>query len=266
MKKKLLTIAAILTATFANASITQIEKTESLKISTNLFQHTVNQDSESSLDPATYYNVIGKVDNHSDLYAVEKDGDYIFTNKKGDVLIVGDVIDLKNNTSISDEAIKFIAKPVLATLTPDDVVTFESTANETSGVLYIFSDPTCHYCIKLHDEIKPLNEKGIEVRIVPFVRSLEHRLSEDKTLKNIEVMGISDPSERLEAYKKLVHEKEVEVNTDALTDEGFEKIKNGYIKGQKLGIKGTPMLMTPSGDSIKGYADANRIAETLFKK
>ncbi|MDK9790595.1 thioredoxin fold domain-containing protein [Vibrio sp. D431a] len=264
MKMKLLTIAAMMIPVASNAAILPLDETQKSEISTNLVSHTLSEEAAKNIEESSFYNVLGKVESFKDLYAIEKDGEFIFSNKAGDVIIDGEVYDLKNEVSVTQQAKQLIAKPILASIAPDDVVVFESKLEETKGILYVFSDPTCHYCVKLHGEFDELNRQGFEIRVVPFVRSLEHRLSEDKTLKNIEIMGIADKVTQLAEYKKLINSKSVEVDKSNLTDDGFNKVKDGYVKGRKLGLRGTPMIMNAEGKSIEGYSDANRIIDTLF--
>ncbi|CAH7366621.1 exported hypothetical protein [Vibrio chagasii] len=261
MKRNLLTTLALMAAIPSHASISSIDDSEKEIVSANLFEHSMEP--IEGIVPENFYHIIGKADNVDDLYAVEKDGDYLFTNRAGNTVFLAPIYDLVDKVDLMEEAQLKVSLPLLGQLTQDDVITYESTDEVTNGVMYVFSDPTCFYCVKLHDEIEEINAKGYEVRIIPFIRSLENREAEPKILDYIHVMGISDKKVQKEKYDAMIQSEDGLYGDDEFTEEGFKRISESYMLGVKSGLTGTPLIITSGGNMHNGLITASQV-EMLF--
>ena len=93
---------------------------------------------------------------------------YYATND-GKYLIVGSVIDLDTKESITENTKMRQRLSIIESIEEKNLVIYKPT--KTDYVLTIFTDTSCPYCQKLHDELPDLLENNIEVRYVIFSRN-----------------------------------------------------------------------------------------------
>ena len=178
----------------------------------------------------------------TELLYVSADGRYVFS---------GDLIDAQTKTSLSETARSSGRKNLMGKLDASKTIEFKAKGDE-KYVLYAFTDVDCPYCVKLHKEVPALNEKGVTVRYLAYPRA-----------------GVGSPS-----YKKMVNvwcadDKAAALN--ALKNDGkaapdkecTNPVADDYELGQKLGVDGTPALLTADGTMIPGYRPADQLVHML---
>ena len=102
------------------------------------------------------------------LLQVFTDKGLFFTSKDGQYFIEGNIYDLTNKVLVNDEQMRpYIQQQVDAQ--KSGVIEYKAT-NE-KYVINVFTDPTCGYCRKLHNEMKDYNNAGITVRYLAFPRA-----------------------------------------------------------------------------------------------
>jgi len=139
----------------------------------------------------------------------------------------------------------------IAAIPTSEMIIF-SPQGETLASVTVFTDVSCYYCQKLHKEVPELNKRGVEVRYLGYPRA-----------------GVGS-----EAYRQLAS-----AWCDANPQETLTKLKNRetvadnvcpdnpiaqqYELGQQLGVRGTPAIITESGQMIPGYQSADDLMVTL---
>ena len=116
----------------------------------------------------------------------------------------------------------------------------------------MFTDVSCGYCRKLHREIDELNNLGIEVRYLAYPRNG----MESEGARQLETAWCSD--NRQEALTKLksgVTVPSISCNRELIAEQ-FEL-------GGKMGVRGTPAILTSDGRLIPGYQPAASLAKVL---
>uniref|UniRef100_UPI003A8C7751 disulfide isomerase DsbC N-terminal domain-containing protein n=1 Tax=Marinospirillum sp. TaxID=2183934 RepID=UPI003A8C7751 len=100
--------------------------------------------------------------NTGDLLYIHQEGEYIFA---GSLLQVTDqgLVDLTERAQATQR------QQVFANLPRDEQVIFPA-EGETLASIAIFTDITCPYCVRLHEQVPELNAAGIEVRYLAFPR------------------------------------------------------------------------------------------------
>lgn len=176
-----------------------------------------------------------------ELIYVSKDGRYFFS---------GDMIDGSTRTNLSEDARTTARKAEMAGNEAKGAITFKAKGEE-KYVLSVFTDVTCPYCTKLHKEVPKLNEAGVTINYLAYPRA-----------------GIGSGG-----YKQMVNIWCADDKQDALT-----KSKNGeaadakscdnpvanhFALGQKIGVSGTPALVTADGALIPGYRPAEQLVKML---
>lgn len=127
----------------------------------------------------------------------------------------------------------------------------EFTADKEKYVINVFTDATCGYCRKLHNEIDQYNELGITVRYLAWPRA-----------------GINS-----QVYKDTVSIWCSEDQQQAITDAKAGKqvasanceneVAEQFMFGRQVGVNGTPNIILPDGSVVPGYQPAQALAEAL---
>lgn len=113
-------------------------------------------------------------------------------------------------------------------------------AKNEKYIVTVFMDITCHYCHKLHEEMKGYNDLGITVRYLAFPRR-----GMDKTAQQME--SIFTAKDKVQALNDAEKGKlPTELKTPQI-------VKKHYDLGVQFGVRGTPAIVTSSGELIGGY-------------
>ncbi|MCW8090475.1 bifunctional protein-disulfide isomerase/oxidoreductase DsbC [Alteromonas sp. ASW11-130] len=131
----------------------------------------------------------------------------------------------------------------------DSVIEFK--AKNEKHVVHVFTDTTCGYCRKLHNEIGQYNDEGITVRYLAFPRA---GLNTDNHQELVSVWCANNPQKAMTDAKS---------GDSVQTKTCDNQVAEHYQLGQKLGVTGTPAIILPSGMLVPGYQPANILAEAL---
>jgi protein-disulfide isomerase len=131
---------------------------------------------------------------------------------------------------------------------------------EKQGVLYVFSDPTCSYCVKVEKEMPTYAANGVEVRYVPWPRSGINPGTPNYD-KWATAMCAENPGQ---AYHDITLGKNLDAYKDVrVTAACTSLIAEGYALGQRIGVSGTPFmyLQSNAGEMVlsPGYQPAASI-------
>ena len=184
------------------------------------------------------------------LFEAKFGGDILYVSSDGRYIMTGEMIDAETRVSLTEQSRSTDRKELVNTIDAGKTVEFKAKGEE-KHVLYAFTDVDCPFCVKLHREVPALNEQGVTVRYLAYPRA-----------------GVGSP-----AYKKMVNVWCAEDKQDAMT-----KVKNGeeiaakdcenpvaadFDLGRKLGVNGTPALLTTDGMMIPGYRPADQLVKML---
>ena len=81
-------------------------------------------------------------------------------------LIAGNIIEISSGTNLTEDSYKKTRLNYLSNISDDDTVVY--TAENSQHILTIFTDTSCPYCQKLHNEIDDLVSNGITIKYVLF--------------------------------------------------------------------------------------------------
>ena len=174
----------------------------------------------------------------------------------GRYIIIGDMIDLQTQENLTELSRRTVSKAVLDKVAINNLAVFPSSTGETNAVLNVFTDTSCPYCKKLHEEVPDLQKAGIEVRYFPFPRG-GARGPGYQVLK--QVWCGKDKAQTMDIAK--------EVQSGDLPSADCEQAKFvdvGYNIGNELGVTGTPALFTADGQKIDGYVPSAKLIPMLI--
>ena len=173
----------------------------------------------------------------------------------GRYVFIGDLVDLKRARNLTEISRREVVKDALAAVPVADSIVYPAQGEEKT-VLNVFTDTSCGFCQKLHQEVGYLQEAGISVRYFPFPRG-GNRGPGYQDLKS--VWCAKDKLEAMSIAKGVVAGELEDSNCDhaKIVDEGFEL-------GRKIGITGTPALFSSNGTKFNGYVPHNELIPMLL--
>ncbi len=131
----------------------------------------------------------------------------------------------------------------------DQMIVFK--AAKEKHVITVFTDITCGYCHKLHQQMKEYNELGITVRYLAFPRQgLNSQAEKD-------MQSIWCTADKAKAFNAAMKGDAVSPAT-CKTD-----ISKHYALGVQFGIQGTPAIILKNGMVIPGYQGPKEMAAML---
>lgn len=172
----------------------------------------------------------------------------IYVSEDGNFFIYGDMYKIGSNdiTNLTKEEIKGRRSDILDSIPADELIIFKSN-NELVSIT-VFTDVDCGYCRKLHSQIDEYNQAGITIKYAAFPRS---GIGTQTFTKMVGAWCSEDPKQAMTDLKN-----DKKINLDFCEE---QPIARHYIIGQKLGINGTPAIITPDGDLIPGYVSPEEL-------
>ena len=174
---------------------------------------------------------------------------YYATND-GKFLIVGSVIDLNTKESITENTKMSQRLDVIQSINDKNMIIYKPEVSD--HVLTVFTDSSCPYCQKLHNEIPRLLENNVEIRYVLFSRN------GDKVDAYDQLLSAWCSEDRMRAIESLF-------DGDLLDekDECINPLNKNYELASRLSVEGTPTIFLEDGRVIPGYQNYKNILEII---
>ncbi|OUS23530.1 thiol:disulfide interchange protein [Thalassotalea sp. 42_200_T64] len=188
-----------------------------------------------------------KMDN---LFEAITDQGLFYTSADGSFLIQGKVY------QITDDGINNLTEESLAKVRVDGMKTFSDSmivfpAKDEKYQMTVFTDLTCGYCRKLHNQIDEFNDLGITVRYLAFPRG---GLSSQSYTDIRSVWCSDDQQSAMTQAKGGAH---VAQKVCALP------VAEQYNFGRKIGVSGTPAIILNDGNMVPGYKTPDQMQQIL---
>ena len=178
-------------------------------------------------------------------------GQVIWVSDDGKYLFQGDLLDIAARKDLGDEAMAKVRRQVLATLPEADRIVY-APAGASKHTVVVLTDVECGYCRKFHTDIAEYTKRGIRVEYLAFPRA-----------------GIGSPD-----YRKMVAVWCAPDRRKALTDAKNDRtvpdkscarspVDMQYNAGLRMGLEGTPMILTLDGHQLGGYLPPDVLLERL---
>ena len=191
------------------------------------------------------------------LYAVElENGPEIYASADGKYFVLGDLfqVDAKGFANISEQKRNGERAKLLADVKLSDMIIFKP-KTATKGVVNVFTDVECGWCQRFHQEVPKLNAMGIEVRYLAFPRA---GVGSEDYKKMVTAWCAKDRQGTLTRYKNR--------ETVPLKECPSNPVAAQYQLGERIGVNGTPTLITAAGEMIPGYVPPADLAQRLGVK
>ena len=179
---------------------------------------------------------------------VQTDKGLFFISDNKQYLFEGNIYDLKNKKLVNEDILKDIRKAGVKNF---DGSVIEFKADNEKYVVHVFTDTSCGYCRRLHNEMADLNKAGITVRYLAFPRGGVQSATYDELQS---IWCAKDAKQALTDAKNGKAVKQASCQN---------KVAQQYELGQSFGISGTPAIILPDGRLIPGYQPAAALVAAL---
>ncbi|MGE5894928.1 MAG: DsbC family protein [bacterium] len=177
---------------------------------------------------------------------------YIDATKKN--VFIGSILNIETKKNITKERFEEFNKVDVSQIPLKDSLILGDPKAKIK--VFVFTDPDCPYCVKLHPELKKATETrkdiAFYIKLFPLPmhpqaaeksKAIACEKSNDKAVKMLE-----DAYDKKEIAKPSCDTKAIEENL---------KI------GQALGINGTPTLVLPTGKLMSGAMQADELIQQI---
>lgn len=188
-----------------------------------------------------------------DFYQVElSSGDLLYVNKQKDYIFAGNLLEITNDglVDLTENARSAIRTQVIQAVAAEDQVVFAA-KGQTKAIVQVFTDSTCPYCSRLHEQVPELNQKGVEVRYLAFPR----QGLQGKGYNDLVNIWCADNQQEAMTAAKAGKKLPAKACNNPIAEQ--------YELGRRLGVQGTPAIFLPDGRLIPGFVPAERLISEL---
>jgi len=188
----------------------------------------------------------------SGLYAVRDGSKILYLSADGRFLLHGELYDLSTGEpeNLTEKSLQGLRKQLINSVPANEFITFK--AKNEKYQINIFTDIDCGYCRKLHSELDDYLAEGITINYLFFPRA---GLNSDAYQKAVSVWCADDKNEAMTTAK---------MGTGVLEKKTCKNpVKEHMALGDKIGVRGTPMMVTNDGTVFPGYVPAKQLAKAL---
>ena len=189
------------------------------------------------------------------LYAVKvAGGPVLYSTDDGRYFVVGDLFEVAPGgfVNLAEKAREGDRADLMAAVKEEDMIVFSPQQLPAKASIMVFTDVDCYYCQKLHQEVPDLNRIGIEVRYLAYPRA---GIGSDAYKKMASAWCADD---KPAALTKLKNRQRIAPNVCAANP-----VEQQFSLGQRVGVTGTPAMVTTEGRLMPGYMPALQLASVL---
>ncbi len=187
----------------------------------------------------------------SGVFRLAVQGSYAYAYIQGDFVLIGDLYNTKTRENLGDVAQGENLKKELVNHEDKMIVFGPEDAKHT---ITVFTDVTCYYCKKLHEEVNELTSAGIQVRYLMWPRQ---GLKSEGFNKNLAVWCNAD-------QQKAMTDAKAGRSVPAATCEN--PIAESFQFGREAGISGTPLILFDDGSRQPGYLPSAQLIARVKAK
>lgn len=187
------------------------------------------------------------------LWEVIAGSDVMYLSGDGRYLLHGDLYDMEDRVNLTEVATAVKRAEILNAVPDDEKIIFRP-LGQVKHVIRVFTDISCGYCQKLHDQIQDYLGAGIQVEYLAFPRGGE------QSPAFAEMKAIWCADNKVAAFGAAM------LGNKAASPPCADPVAKQYAMGDKLGIRGTPTMYTVDGVQMGGYLPADTLLKMLDAK
>lgn len=182
-------------------------------------------------------------------YEAISDGGIFYVSKDGEHLMYGKLFKLTPPVAdLTEQSYGKLRQATFAELA-DTAIVFP--AKKQQHVLTVFTDPTCGYCRKLHEQMEEYNDLGFTIRYLAFPRGGE------RSPGFAEMEAIWCAKDQRQAMTDAKNGKSVDAKNCP------NPVAEHYAAGSMLGVRGTPAVYLDDGVQVGGYISPEDLVKLI---
>ncbi|RZO28619.1 MAG: thioredoxin [SAR86 cluster bacterium] len=176
----------------------------------------------------------------------------LYVSKSGKYFLYGDMFEINSSEIINLTALDIKKQRIslMKEINQDELISFSS--DDEIYSVTVFTDVDCGYCRKLHNEIKAYNKLGISINYAAFPRS---GIGTEAFTKMVGAWCSTNPKKSITYLKDG---KKLDLN---ICDS--QPVSKHYAIGKKIGITGTPAIISSEGELFPGYYSPQDLLDKL---
>ena len=181
------------------------------------------------------------------MYEVTVGGEILYVSADGKYIMRGDIIDAAEKRNLTEEQRSLVRVNLLNGVPKKDVIEFP--ASKPEHTIFVFTDTSCGYCRRLHQDVPELNRRGVSVRYFAYPRA---GLDSPTATQLQSVWCADDRNQALTDAKagKTIEEKQCD-----------NPVAAQFELGRQIGIRGTPAIYLENGKALPGYLPPNQLIQ-----
>lgn len=188
----------------------------------------------------------------SGLYEVMVGTQLMYVTADGRYFVDGRIVDLETREDLTEPRLAEARKKLVDGVGESQMIVFGP--ENAKHTVTVFTDIECGYCRKLHSEIDAYGKEGIRVRYLFYPRAGQGSPAYQEA---VSVWCAGDAAAQRTAMTDAKAGKSIPTKT-------CENPVDAHMAlGQELGLRGTPAILTETGDMIPGYVEPKRLAAEL---
>ncbi len=184
------------------------------------------------------------------LYQVSIGATVIYVSGDGRYMLRGKLIDLATGRDLTESVFAGLRLEQLAAVPEKKMIIYEP-KGETKHGITTFTDIDCPYCRRMHKEMPVLNGSGVRVRYLLYPRTGAGSLSYKKA---VAVWCADNQQAEMDLAK---------AGQMPTMQECENPVSEHMALAERLGLSGTPMTITDTGERIMGYVPADELVRRL---
>ena len=185
------------------------------------------------------------------VYQFVQGAEVSYLTADGKYYLDGNVYDMATRANLT-EVLRARARVALINAVPETQMLIFSPKNPLYTIT-VFTDVDCQFCRKLHGDMAELNKLGVRVRYLFYPRTGPNT----ESWRNAEVVWCS--ADRNDTLTRAKAGAQLDMNKTC----GPTPVAREYALGQSLGVRGTPAIVTESGDFINGYMPPRDLLQAI---
>ncbi|HTV98182.1 MAG TPA: DsbC family protein [Steroidobacteraceae bacterium] len=185
------------------------------------------------------------------IYQFVQGAEVSYLTADGKFFLDGNLYDMATRTNLT-ETLRARARASLIAAVPESQMLVFSPKNPLYTIT-VFTDVDCPYCRKLHSDMPELNKLGVRVRYMFYPRTGPNT----ESWRKAEVIWCS--ADRNDALTRAKLGAQLDMNKTC----GPTPVAREYALGQSIGVRGTPAIVTESGDFINGYMPPRDLLQAI---
>jgi thiol:disulfide interchange protein DsbC len=185
------------------------------------------------------------------IYQFVQGAEVSYLTADGKYYLDGNVYDMATRANLT-ETLRSHARMALINAVPESDMLIFSPKNPLYTIT-VFTDVDCQYCRRLHSDMAELNKLGVRVRYLFYPRTGPNT----ESWRKAEVVWCS--VDRNDALTRAKAGAQLDMNKSC----GPTPVAREYALGQSVGVRGTPAILTESGDFINGYMPPRDLVQAI---